>query len=582
MKTKTKILLACLLASVFLGNANAGPEQETRYLAFQIFTYGPNPIIATMGEGPHPQPARFPDKAVLRDYIGDIKGRIGTLGDPRTRLAVVLGHLAFDHADADVTKFIELGFELAIETDVAVGFHLDDSMFWAARTDLWSDPKNVEALDWDGTPCTGRRLEWSKVASTAPPQMCFNSKAIQREVQQRAALIGKAIEAGVKKLQQLNRPELFAGVIAGSETQIGQDFKTGKYLGYRALLNRGFTREYPPQDMDRELENVTQEWIELWTSGLAEAGVSPQKIYSHIRFLSHRAFFGDDKDITYMKRKGDVSYSRHNTYTPPPVAFGQHHRPGFSIYPQGGIFEDIYEELAKHQQTGWASCEGTNMQPSSGPGQTGMNMETYLAKMFNHGATLVNVFAWGIGGEAHRNIPFRIVSEGEESLQAYRKFLKGEALIEGPTVASLTDRLPPKIHKIQAELPAWIEKTGNTEAAALMQKMMEQLKAKNFEEVEKTADSILKMMDGSAQSAENKPQQTPPTSSPSDDPKKRLTEKVGRVTQGVQRWTTSGRDPSDVLKAMEEKFKPLMEAGKVIEAGVELDRVLEQLAKDTK
>ena len=36
-------------------------------------------------------------------------------------------------------------------------------------------------------------------------------------------------------------------------------------------------------------------------------------------------------------------------------------------------------------------------------------------------------------------------------------------------------------------------KTGNTEAAALMHKMQEQLKAKNFEEVEKTADAILKL-----------------------------------------------------------------------------------------
>jgi hypothetical protein len=32
------------------------------------------------------------------------------------------------------------------------------------------------------------------------------------------------------------------------------------------------------------------------------------------------------------------------------------------------------------------------------------------------------------------------------------------------------------------------------EAAALVQKMQEQMKAKNFEEVEKTADSILKLM----------------------------------------------------------------------------------------
>ena len=42
--------------------------------------------------------------------------------------------------------------------------------------------------------------------------------------------------------------------------------------------------------------------------------------------------------------------------------------------------------------------------------------------------------------------------------------------------------------------PAWIQKTGNKEAAALMQKLDEHLKAKNFEEAEKTADSILKRM----------------------------------------------------------------------------------------
>ena len=100
-----------------------------------------------------------------------------------------------------------------------------------------------------------------------------------------------------------------------------------------------------------------------------------------------------------------------------------------------------------------------------------MTMETYLAKMFNHGATLVNIFSWGIGGEANKNMSFRVVTEGEEALRAYRKFLKGEPLIEAKTEAlTLLERLPPKIHKIQKELPAWIQKTGNTEkAAALMQ-----------------------------------------------------------------------------------------------------------------
>ena len=180
------------------------------------------------------------------------------------------------------------------------------------------------------------------------------------------------------------------------------------------------------------------------------------------------------------------------------MAFGNHHRPGFSTYPQPGLFDDIYEELARHKQVGWASCEGTNLQLGSGPGQSGMNMETYLAKMFNHGGTLVNIFSWGIGGEANKNMSFRVVTEGEEALRAYRKFLKGEPLIEAKTEAlTLLERLPPKIHKIQKELPAWVQKTGSRTRSKPLRsckKLQEQLKDKDFEEVEKTADSILKMM----------------------------------------------------------------------------------------
>ena len=122
---KTKILLTCLLGSVFLSHANAVPEQETRYLVFQIFTYGPNLLTPAMGEGPTPQPATFPDKVPLRAYIEDIKGRIGAVGDPRTRLGVMLGTLSFDHGDAETARFIDLAFDLALETDVAVGFHID-------------------------------------------------------------------------------------------------------------------------------------------------------------------------------------------------------------------------------------------------------------------------------------------------------------------------------------------------------------------------------------------------------------------------------------------------------------------------
>jgi Spy/CpxP family protein refolding chaperone len=62
----------------------------------------------------------------------------------------------------------------------------------------------------------------------------------------------------------------------------------------------------------------------------------------------------------------------------------------------------------------------------------------------------------------------------------------------------------------------------------------------------------------------------------------RLTEKMERVKAGAQAWADGGRDPSDVLRTMEQKFKPLIDAGKVVEAEAELDRVLEQLKPEAK
>ncbi|MDR3406740.1 MAG: hypothetical protein P4L99_29915 [Chthoniobacter sp.] len=518
MKTKTNLLLFCLLSLAFFSQVNAEPEKETRYLGFQIFTYfTPDPKVASLMSSGSKEPL-VPGSPALRNYVLDIKQRIGAVGDPRTRLAFVLGPLCFEQTDAEVTKFIENAFNLALETDVAVGFHVDDSIFWARRKDLWSDPSNVEAMDWDGTPCTGRMLNWGKQPTEAPPQICFNSKATQREVQQRATLIGQAIQTGVKRLEQLKKPELFAGVIAGWETMIGQDFKTGKYLGYRALLNRGFSREHPPQDMDLERQKVVQEFIDLWTKGLADAGVSPQKIYSHTAFLSRRSFGLDDKkEVTYMRHDSDNSYSQHNHFAPPSVAFGSYHRPGFSTYPQPGLFDDIYDQLEKHHQVGWGSCEGTDMQPSSGPGQTGMNMETYLAKMFNHGATLVNIFSWGVGGEAMKTMGFRVVTEGDEALQAYRKFLRGEPLIEAKETVSLMERLPAKIHKMQSGLSTWTAAAtsdNKDKATALTQKMQEQMKAKNWDEVEKTVDSLLELMGVSTQSAAQPQPATQPLAQP--------------------------------------------------------------------
>ena len=477
------------LANSAYPQARTEERAETRYLAFQVFTGSPDPTVPIGDSGLLPL-GPLPSQDQLNTFAQDVVHRIGRGGDKHVRLAIIFGPLSFDHSDAEVRRLIASAFAIALKQNVAIGFHLDDSMFWARRADLLRGPDNVEWLDWNGTPSTGRRIEWGPQPKKIPPQMCFNSRAIQAEVRRRATeVIGKGIKAGIDELRRQGKEDLFAGVIAGWETQIGQDFDTGRYLGYHALTNRGFSKNHPPPDMDKEREKIVEEFITVWCKGLADAGIPTGKIYSHTAFLSRRLFEGQPAQT--------ASYAEHNHFASPPVAFGPSHRPGFSTYPQPGLFEQIYAETARHGQTGWASSEGTNLQLGSGPGQSGMNMETYLAKMFNHGATLVNVFSWGVGGEANRKMDFRVVTEGEEALNAYRKFLKGERLVETVSISSsYLERLPAKIHRIQQELPAWLQKTGKqAQAEPLMRKLEAALKANNFTEAEQAADSLLKLLD---------------------------------------------------------------------------------------
>lgn len=67
-----------------------------------------------------------------------------------------------------------------------------------------------------------------------------------------------------------------------------------------------------------------------------------------------------------------------------------------------------------------------------------------------------------------------------------------------------------------------------------------------------------------------------------EDARRRLTEKVDRVKEGMEKWAASGRDPAAIGQTMEEKVRPLIEAGKAIEAEAELDRLLEQINSDAK
>ena len=389
-----------------------------RYLSFQIFEGGSDPAI------PFDYVMIYTPKAKISAVVHDIVATIGVTGGQRAKLAFNLGPISFDHTDAEARRIIDDGFAIALAENVAVGFHIDDAMFWSNRTDLMGDPANVEWTDFSGTLSTGLKLDWAH----APARMCFNAPRIQAEVTRRARdVIGAEIVSQLAILKAQGKENLFAGVIAGWESHMGQDVVTMDRVGFHALTNRGFGPGHPPSDVGAEVASIVAEFIGRWTSGLAQAGIDPTRIYTHVNFLTKAQFA---KFVAAGTVPPNVTYEMLVNSLPstqqPSVAFVANSRPGFSAYPTLGTLDQIQAERSLHGKPGWASSEGTNV-IHDGPNSTSssnMTMETYLAGRFNHGATLVNVFGWGIGGPSMKDTnPYRIVTDGPEALAAYRKFL---------------------------------------------------------------------------------------------------------------------------------------------------------------
>ena len=411
---------------------------------------------------------------------------VGLTGNSERRLALIFGPVAFDQTDEQVASLMSSVFDIALARDVAVGFHLDDSMFWGRRRDLVADAKNLERSDWDGPLSTGRLLAWGPQPSRAPPQMCINSPAIEAEVRRRGALvIGAALRAGLERLRRVGREDLFAGVIVGWETQIGQDFESRRTLGYCALANRGLSRGASVEAMDQARVDAVEHFITIWSAAITAAGIPPSRIYSHIAFMPRGQF--------EPSGQGPVqTYAQRTNFSPSATAFGSHRRAGFSTYPQPGLLEEIDDKVSSSGGAPWASAEGANVAPGGNPSASGISMETYLARLFNHGASLVNIFGWGIGNPDNG---FRQAAESDEAISAYRKFLSGEAMVEGPVVATIQERIPDKIARVQAGLPAWI---ALHDGQALAQPHLDALKvalaAHDLVRAEGEADALLALI----------------------------------------------------------------------------------------
>jgi hypothetical protein len=409
----------------------------------------------------------------------------GQGGDER-HLGFSIGPLALDSPDEEVKQLIESAFSAALATDLALALHLDDSKFWDSRRDL-RKAENLEWLDWKKTPNTGRSLAWSSRPLKVAPELCLSSPAVRAAVAARLQLIGEAVAKGRARLRSGGRDYLFAGVIAGWETQIDPDHESGKPLGYCALIHRGYGEAHPPPDPDLEREEEVKEFIRFMTEHLHAAGLEEEKIYSHSAFLSRRGF-------EIRKERGELppglTYSSASHFSTAASAFGAGHRPGFSLYPAPGALQEVKAELSARGNPAWALAEGAAIDPAKAEsGKPGVSPESYLAAFFSNGAVLVNLFGWGVGPPEN---PFRKAAESPEALAAYRRWLRGEALQEGrdafPEIPSAA--FFAKVKRLQAVTPERMRQEP-ARFAPIMKEFEYAVKAEDYSAAEKLADTLL-------------------------------------------------------------------------------------------
>lgn len=423
------LVVSCSHCACDSDKIQANLKDEIQYLVFQIFTYNPS-------SNGYKQPL---DGASIRNQVNQILTAVDNKrGDGLNRqLGFAVGPLSLDHTDDELRGFIQESFAIADEKDVAVAFHIDESMFWINRPDLWNNPDNVEWSDWNGTVFPQRYISWAPVLLA--PQMCYNSPGIKKEIERIARdVIGAEIKKGIDNLKTKNKEKLFAGVINGWETHLADhryidvDDQTAnqldiqrKRIGYHALTNLGYSSTNPPTDFDAALERVVYDFTDFWAMKLSEANIPSNRIYTHIAF----PVFPPDQQQAWLNQLsmhlGFTSNMLGFTHTNSSTAFNTHSRPGFSTYPIGfkennvdGRLAKILAELPKHGSPHWASSEGTNVQGESAAIITShISWNEYINDMFNHGASLVNIFAWS------DPTGYGTATRSAEAIEAYKKFL---------------------------------------------------------------------------------------------------------------------------------------------------------------
>jgi hypothetical protein len=272
-------------------------------------------------------------------------------------------------------------------------------MFWKAATfangaSLLTTPGTTEWTDWNGHPAPPLSLPWVPNANLAP-QMCYEAPAVQQWTRYWLLdVIGPAIKKGYQQLVDAGKPQLFAGVFAGWESNLAYGYCSLSYLGYSAAN--------PPPNFSKAQAMVLQRHISLWAQYLAQSGIPVDRIYTHVSWQS----------------------------VEPWVAFNHYSQSGWSSYVWPNGFSCIYGATGPAI---WAQAEGSNV--VLGPNcpdnacPSPYDWESYLAASFNHGAAVVTIYGL-FQGEAGAYT----TAAGTQAISAYKKFLTGQTLVENQQI----------------------------------------------------------------------------------------------------------------------------------------------------
>ncbi len=469
-------------------SAGFSEKTKTKYLLFQVFTGVPdkNSGVFTSGNS----------KSFFEKYIKDMKSKVMPNSmHPDRKLGFSIGPFAMDQTESEISRSINDAFEIGLEQNLAVSFHLDDYMFWknAKGPDgrKLIDGKNAEWQDWNGTPSVKLKVGWLPNDQLAP-QLCYEKKAVRDAVTHYARdVVGKAVKKGVDKLKNAGKENLFAGVVVGWESNLAD--------GYCSLTERGFSASNPPGDLDREREKILQRHMERMAKGVYDAGINKDLIFTHIAPIPKKDMESLKSAMSAEKiRKMPQSTVFRAFWT----AFNKYSNPGYSLYPAMGMFDDIYKALADNGNSTWGMVEGTNVMltagtHSGGAGQSFVDWETYLGRIYNHGGKVMVIFGGFQGGQG----AYTTATESKEAIAAYQKFLRGETLVEGKELDIKSDSgsgggsgssdLPSRMKALPAKIQKFQQKGGSMGAIQSKLQLLDQhMKAGEIGKAEKVLDEI--------------------------------------------------------------------------------------------